>query len=213
MVRARAVAVNHPTQLGRIAQVTHHDQASCTTASWLLGIPLPSTSPAVSVDGDPRVFPACSESPSRRVSRSEEIVDDIKLAALREAVDLLASREHESLVQRFGTVEEFVDGYAYHNATHAHDDVRVAAGRIAGALAEARVVGSETVPLAEYAGVLHDTIQDQGPGANERLSAEKAAAAMRARGLPEPYVAVVMKMIAGTEVVRIKGNRIVQAAD
>jgi hypothetical protein len=91
--------------------------------------------------------------------------------------------------------------------------VRVSASRIASALVEARVLGSETVPLGEYAGELHDDIQDQGPGANERLSAEKAAAWMRAEAMPERYVQVVMKMIAGTEVLRIEGTRIVQAAD
>jgi hypothetical protein len=37
-------------------------------------------------------------------------MDDIAFAALREAVGRLVSHKHPSLLERFGTVEEFVDG-------------------------------------------------------------------------------------------------------
>jgi len=133
-------------------------------------------------------------------------MDDIEL---REAVKDLTGPAENWLVEQFGTVEAFVHGFGYHNRDHG-DDVSSAAERIASELNEARLVQSETVLLAPYAGWRHDAEQGNG---HERRSAQIAAQAMRERGIPERHIATVEKMISATEVRGIDGFQIVQAAD
>lgn len=130
-------------------------------------------------------------------------------ADLREAIDDLSGSAERWLLEQFGTVEAFVHGFGYHNHDHGRIFAR-AAGQIGSELHEARRVPWETVVLAPYAGWRHDAYQGKG---HERRSAEMAAREMRERGIAERYVATVKNIIGGSEVLRIEGFRIVQAAD
>lgn len=131
------------------------------------------------------------------------------ITELREAVTNLTPPAEDWLIQQFGTADAFVHGYGYHNHNHGAD-VSSAAELIASELYETRRVQLETVLLAPYAGWRHDA--EQGKGHEER-SAQIAAKSMRARGIPEQYIATVVKMIEATKVLGIDGYRIVQAAD
>jgi predicted metal-dependent HD superfamily phosphohydrolase len=133
-------------------------------------------------------------------------VDNIELDA---TIDRLLPLALESLIERFGTVERFVHGFGYHNADHGQD-VGSAAADLARELVDAGSVGSETIPLADYAGRMHDQVQGKG---HERLSALIAAEALREEGVPDRHIATVKTMIRATEVLRMEDNRIVQAAN
>jgi hypothetical protein len=115
----------------------------------------------------------------------------------------------ESLTERFGTLDRFMHGFGYHNAEHGLD-VGSAAAALANELKEAGIVPPETIPLAEYAGWMHDQVQGKG---HERLSALIAAEILREQGVPQRHVVTVKKMIRATEVLRIEDHRIVQAAN
>jgi hypothetical protein len=128
---------------------------------------------------------------------------------LRKAITDLTPAAEAWLLDRFGGVEQFLYGFSYHNHSHGLD-VSTAAERIATELYEAGYVQLETVTLASYAGWRHDASQGEG---HEARSAEIAANAMRARSLPEHSITTVTHMIAGTEVLRVDGFRIVQAAN
>jgi predicted metal-dependent HD superfamily phosphohydrolase len=124
-------------------------------------------------------------------------------------IDRLLPCALESLSERFGTVERFVHGFGYHNADHGRD-VGSAAAELAHELVDNGLVGPETIPLANFAGCMHDQVQGEG---HERLSAFIAAEVLREQGVPERHIGTVKTMIRGTEVLRIEDNRIVQVAN
>lgn len=135
----------------------------------------------------------------------------LQLAALKNAIEELLPHAQQSLEDRFGTVDRFVQCYAYHNASHGRD-VGEAAASLAERLVEAGRVRPETVPLARYAGWMHDQVQGKG---HERLSALLAVADLRDLGVPSRHVETVRSMILATRVqgVDTETYRILQSAD
>lgn len=105
-----------------------------------------------------------------------------RMQSLESASQVLLRQESRRLDLRFGTVDKFYDGWAYHNATHGLD---VAEAAVAGAKFQ---VGQgklppEAVPLARIAGIYHDHLQTEGAETalspqREELSVDAAFDAM-----------------------------------
>jgi hypothetical protein len=104
------------------------------------------------------------------------------------------------------------DWLLYHNESHSRH-VRNTAKSLARELATRGMIESSDVPLVELAGAFHDHEQGVGPGANERMSADAALAAMRQH--PDVFSSRDMErvedMIMGTTVT-IEGGSLHQAA-
>ena len=147
--------------------------------------------------------------PLRNAQCTSQQESHVLITELHEAITTLTPPAEDWLVRQFGTTEAFVHGYGYHNYNHGAD-VSSAARVIASELLAARRVRAEATLLAPYAGWRHDAKQGKG---HEEQSAQIAAKSMRARGIPEQYVATVVKMIKATKVLGVDGYRIVQAAD
>ncbi|MFY1703945.1 hypothetical protein ACN28G_19785 [Micromonospora sp. WMMA1923] len=113
------------------------------------------------------------------------------------------------LLDQYGTCTHPVRGYSYHNHTHGRDVAR-AASAIAAELHDAGQVPAGLVPLAGYAGWVHDAHQGHG---HEARSADHAEQQMRRAGMDPTQIALVRRMIAATQVTGVCGCRLVQAAD
>lgn len=122
---------------------------------------------------------------------------------------VLVDVAEELLLDRYGTCAIPRDGYSYHNRDHGQQ-VGAAAYQLAYALHDTNRVPFDTVHLARLAGWWHDAAQ--GPG-HEARSADLAAQAMRQHGLDAHAITTVQVMIRATQVLRVDGHRLIQAAD
>lgn len=143
------------------------------------------------------------------------------LDQLKEAARHIANTEFQQLASRYGTTGHFVNGWAYHNATHARD---VAAGGERGArsLVATGELPPETVPLARIAGAFHDDIQVEQGGTGlsprrEELSVKAAFAAMNdyetrtgERVFTDKHRDTVGEMIMATKATGVHNGDIVQ---